>query len=251
MDHRRGRKPICLRSLCGGDIICLIASKTTLNLRSYFPSRSSSRRESSAFDGLALNFSIASSIVSSMPDHESSTEAFELQPRLVGELLEVRPLTPDDWERLFAVASDPLIWEQHPARDRYQEKVFREFFREALESGGALVVIDRKTQEIIGSSRYFGFNPAKSEIEIGWTFLARSHWGGRYNGELKQLMLDHAFRFLDSVIFVIGETNFRSRKAVEKIGGVLAGRRPQTDAQGTSSESIVYQIRKSLRRSTS
>ena len=170
--------------------------------------------------------------------------AFELQPHLVGELLEVRPLRPDDWERLFAVASDPLIWEQHPARDRYQEKVFREFFREALESGGALVVIDRQTQEIIGSSRYFGLNPAKSEIEIGWTFLARSYWGGKYNSELKQLMLDHAFRFIDSVIFVIGETNSRSRKAVEKIGGVLAGRRQQTDAQGNISESVVYQIRK-------
>ena len=101
-------------------------------------------------------------------------EDFELQPHLVGDLLEVRPLRPEDWESLFAVASDPLIWEQHPAHDRYQEEVFREFFREALASGGAFVVIDRKTQEIIGSSRYFGFEPQKREIEIGWTFLARS-----------------------------------------------------------------------------
>ena len=124
---------------------------------------------------------MASSIVLSMQDQEpGNVAAFELQPDLVGELLEVRPLRPDDWESLFAVASDPLIWEQHPARDRYQEDVFREFFREALESRGAFVVIDRQTQEIIGSSRYFGFNPAKSEIEIGWTFLARSHWGGKY-----------------------------------------------------------------------
>lgn len=180
-----------------------------------------------------------------MHDQEpGNVAAFELQPHLEGKLLEVRPLRPDDWDRLFAVASDPLIWEQHPARDRYQEIVFREFFREALESGGALVVIDRKTQEVIGSSRYFGFNPAKSEIEIGWTFLARSYWGGKYNGELKQLMLDHAFRFLDSVIFVIGKTNFRSRKAVEKIGGVLTGRRQQTDGLANTVENVVYQIRK-------
>jgi RimJ/RimL family protein N-acetyltransferase len=101
-------------------------------------------------------------------------ETFELQPHLVGELPEVRPLRPEDWESLFAVASDPLIWEQHPVQDRYEEEVFKEFFREALESGGALVVIDRKTQKIIGSSRYFGFEPTKREIEIGWTFLARS-----------------------------------------------------------------------------
>jgi RimJ/RimL family protein N-acetyltransferase len=169
---------------------------------------------------------------------------FELQPYLVGDLIEVRPLRPEDWEALFAVASDPLIWEQHPASDRYQEEVFREFFRDALESGGALVVIDRQTQTIIGSSRFFGFEPGRSEIEIGWTFLARSHWGGKYNGELKRLMLDHAFRFVESVVFLIGPTNIRSQKAVEKIGAVMIGRRKRTNAQGQTAESVVYQIKK-------
>ena len=168
---------------------------------------------------------------------------FELQPHLVGELLEVRPLRPEDWESLFAVAADPLIWEQHPACDRYQEEVFREFFREALESGGAFVVIDRQTGKIIGSSRYFGFDAAKSEIEIGWTFLARSHWGGKYNGELKRLMLDHAFKFVDSVVFLIGPNNFRSQKAVEKIGGVMIGRRDKT-IRGETVEQVVYQVKR-------
>src|SRR4030095_3844493 len=111
-----------------------------------------------------------------------SAEDFDLQPHLVGERVELRPLVPEDWESLYAVASDPLIWEQHPASDRYKEEVFRKFFDEALQSRGALVVLDPETQQIIGSSRYFGFNPQASEIEIGWTFLARSHWGGRYNG---------------------------------------------------------------------
>ena len=162
---------------------------------------------------------------------------FDLQPHLVGELLEVRPLRPEDWESLFAVASDPLIWEQHPANDRYQEEVFKEFFREALESGGAFVVIDRKTQEIIGSSRYFGFDPAKREIEIGWTFLARSYWGGKYNAELKRLMLDHAFKFVESVVFLIGPTNVRSQKAVEKIGGVMIERRQKRFVEKPSNRS--------------
>jgi N-acetyltransferase len=169
---------------------------------------------------------------------------FEMQPRLTGELLEVRPLVPDDWEGLFAVALDPLIWEQHPASGRYQEDVFREFFREALASGGALIVIDRTTQEIIGSSRYFGFDPEKSEIEIGWTFLARPYWGGNYNGELKRLMLDHAFRFVETVLFKIGPTNFRSRKAVEKIGAVLTERREEANIHGRTVEHVVYQIKK-------
>jgi RimJ/RimL family protein N-acetyltransferase len=175
------------------------------------------------------------------PDRQ---EHFELQPHLVGELLEVRPLRPDDWESLFRVASDPLIWEQHPAHDRYQEEVFKEFFREALASGGAFVVLDRKTREIVGSSRYFGLEPSKREIEIGWTFLARSHWGGKYNAELKRLMLDHAFKFVESVVFLIGPTNVRSQKAVEKIGGVMTGRREKT-IHGETVEQVVYQIKKS------
>jgi|SRR5882724_2714224 len=171
-------------------------------------------------------------------------ESFDLQPHLVGDLLELRPLRPEDWESLFAVAEDPLIWEQHPARDRYQEEVFKEFFREALASRGAFVVIDRKSQNIIGSSRYFGFEPGKREIEIGWTFLARSHWGGKYNGELKRLMLDHAFRFVESVVFLIGPANVRSQRALEKIGGVLTGRRMKTNPNGETVENVVYQIKK-------
>ena len=175
-------------------------------------------------------------------------ETFDLQPRLVGELIEVRPLAADDWEPLFAVASDPLIWEQHPASDRYREDVFREFFREALETGSAFVVIDRKTDRIIGSSRYHlidqqGFDRSESVVEIGWTFLARAYWGGNYNGELKRLMLDHAFRFVERVVFVIGVTNFRSQKALEKIGGVRVGRRDKVVPRGVV-ESFVYEIRR-------
>jgi peptidase E/RimJ/RimL family protein N-acetyltransferase len=162
---------------------------------------------------------------------------FELQPTLRGELLELRPLRPDDFPLLFAVASDPLIWEQHPARDRCREDVFREFFREATESGGALIATDRRTGEIVGSSRFNGYDAQRSEIEIGWTFLARSHWGGRYNGEMKRLMLDHAFRFVKRVIFVIGVGNRRSQAAVEKIGASRVGTRT---AHGL--ESYVYEI---------
>jgi len=148
---------------------------------------------------------------------------FDLQPNLKGELIELRPLMPDDWNDLFAVASDPLIWEQHPESDRYKEDVFKIFFREAMGSGGAFVIIDRKNQKIIGSTRFHGYDPRKSEIEIGWTFLARKYWGGRYNRELKPLMLDHAFKFVENVVFFVGENNIRSQKATEKIGGVRDG----------------------------
>src|SRR5213075_3096836 len=149
--------------------------------------------------------------------------AFDLQPHLKGELIELRPLKPDDWKELFAVASDPLIWEQHPESDRHLEDVFKIFFSDALESRGAFVILDRMTQQIIGSTRFYGYDPEKSEIEIGWTFLARKYWGGRYNAEMKRLLLDHAFRFVETVVFFVGAQNFRSQKAMEKIGAIRNG----------------------------
>ena len=161
-----------------------------------------------------------------------------LQPVLKGQLLELRPLRADDFDRLFAVAADPLIWEQHPHWNRYQEDVFRQFFREALDSGGALIATDSKNGRVIGSSRYHGYDKEKSEVEIGWTFLARAYWGGIYNGEMKRLMLEHAFRFVNNVIFVIGTQNFRSQRAVEKIGAVRVG--SKLDATGV--DCFVYRI---------
>lgn len=138
----------------------------------------------------------------------------------------------------ISVASDPLVWEQHPDRDRYKEEVFKEFFRIALESGGALAAIDAATDRVIGSSRFHGYNSEQSEIEIGWTFLARSHWGGLYNREMKHLMLRHAFRFVDTVVFLIGPNNIRSQRAIEKIGAVRI--EPRKNGQGR--DSVAYKI---------
>ncbi|HWX22404.1 MAG TPA: GNAT family N-acetyltransferase [Candidatus Binatia bacterium] len=163
---------------------------------------------------------------------------FNLQPVLKGELLELRPLRAEDFDDLYSVAADPLIWEQHPNKDRYKEAVFKMFFHQALESGGALITIDRQTGHVIGSSRFHGYNEQKSEVEIGWRFLARSHWGGIYNAEMKRLMLQHAFRFVTGVIFVIGPQNLRSQRAVEKIGAVRVGTKLHESGQAF----FLYQI---------
>jgi RimJ/RimL family protein N-acetyltransferase len=157
---------------------------------------------------------------------------------LRGELVELRPIRETDWDALFAVASDPLIWEQHPAHDRWQEPVFREFFRGAIESGGGFVAVDRATGEIIGSTRYHDYKPDEREVEIGWTFLARKYWGGEFNGDMKRIMLAHAFRFVDSVVFTIGRHNVRSRRAVEKIGAVLEKDFVKPDG----SEHVLYRL---------
>ena len=163
----------------------------------------------------------------------------DLQPTLRGNLIELRPLCVTDWDALYDVAADPLLWAQHPERNRYEADVFRQFFFAALSTQSAFVVCDLATGRVIGSSRYHAYDPVAREIEIGWSFLARSHWGGRYNGEMKALMLAHAFTSVDRVIFSVGEHNLRSQRAVERIGGVLLDAHP-----ACTPETLVFGIRK-------
>ena len=152
----------------------------------------------------------------------------------------MRPLRAGDFAELYAAASDPRIWEQHPVSNRHEEAVFRAYFAEHLASGETLAVLDRSNGRIVGQSRFHGFDAERSEVEIGWTFLARSHWGGEYNGEMKRLMLDHAFRYVERVVFLIHPENLRSQRAVEKLGAVRAGSRPD----GAGRDSFVYELRR-------
>lgn len=146
------------------------------------------------------------------------TPLFDIQPTLVGEKVLLRPLCADDLEALYAVASDPDIWAMHPYRDRYKREVFEDFFAEALASQGAFAFLDQADGKMIGSSRFANYHAAASEIEIGWTFFACSHWRGGYNREVKALMLRYIFAHVGTVVFQIGATNFRSRTAVERLG---------------------------------
>jgi RimJ/RimL family protein N-acetyltransferase len=165
------------------------------------------------------------------------------QPVLEGERLLLRPLTPADWDALFAVASDPQVWALHPAHDRWREPVFRAFFADALANKGALVVIDKTTGEIVGSSRFQGYDPADGgSVEIGWTFLARRLWGAGLNAEMKRLMLAHALRYVERVLFRVGENNVVSRGAMKNIGGRLTDRTDITILAGEPIVHVVYEI---------
>jgi RimJ/RimL family protein N-acetyltransferase len=144
----------------------------------------------------------------------------DFQPTLVGPNISIRPIEPDDWAELYAAGSDPKIWELHPVSNRYAEPEFRKFFDSAIKSKMGFAFVDRASGRLIGSSRYYGYEPEAGEIEIGWTFLTRSHWGGGANREVKRLMLDHAFTFADTVVFWVGHENWRSQGAMTKIGGV-------------------------------
>lgn len=166
-----------------------------------------------------------------------------MKVRRSDDLVELRPLEAGDWDALFAVASDPQIWALHPAHDRWQEGVFREFFDEGLASDGAHVVIDRATDAVIGTSRYDVRVCETGEVEIGWTFLARSHWGGTVNSAIKRIMIEEAFAAgFEAVIFLVGETNVRSRRALEKIGAKLTDRRQEWPMADQVTSHLIYRI---------
>ncbi|NHN26245.1 GNAT family N-acetyltransferase [Flavobacterium jejuense] len=144
-----------------------------------------------------------------------------LQPNLANKLVRLKPLEKDDFENLFIVASDPLIWEQHPNNDRYKRDVFESFFEKAMDTKGAFLIIDKCTDKTIGSSRFYDLDSTKSTIVIGFTFIARSYWGTNYNRSIKKLMLDYAFQYVNKVHFHVAKNNFRSQKAMSKLGGTV------------------------------
>lgn len=150
------------------------------------------------------------------------TNDFKIQ-ELASSIIKLVPLTEFDFERLYEVASDPLIWEQHPSSDRYKREVFESYFNGASSSNTAFIIFDKETNKIIGSTRYYDYKPEKLSIAIGYTFLARDYWGGVYNHSIKKALLDYAFLFVDKVYFHIGPSNVRSQKATMKIGAVKVG----------------------------
>jgi RimJ/RimL family protein N-acetyltransferase len=163
------------------------------------------------------------------------------QPTLQGETVLVRPLVQDDFELLFQAASDPLIWEQHSARDRYQRGPFEKFFKSALDCGGAQIIQDIHSGAVIGSSRYYDWNESDQSIIVGYTFITRPHWGTGTNAEVKRLMLDHAFQFAQRVWFQVSHGNLRSQKALEKLGATYS-HDEQVIVAGIDSARKIYKI---------
>ncbi|WJS94330.1 GNAT family N-acetyltransferase [Flavobacterium johnsoniae] len=151
------------------------------------------------------------------------TSNFNLQPPILeDDIVKLIPLEENHFEELFEVASDPLIWEQHPSKDRSNREGFRTFFDAGLQSKGAFLILDKQTNEIIGTTRYYDNKQENSSIAIGYTFLARKFWGGPYNKSCKKLLIDYAFQHVNSVLFHVGAENFRTQKAVLKLGAEKA-----------------------------
>lgn len=169
---------------------------------------------------------------------------FELQPILQNQWVRIEPLTEVDFESLYTVASDPLLWQQHPNPERYKREAFTNLFKGAMESGGAFLVYDNQTNEPIGSSRFYDFDAEAKTICIGYTFISRDHWGTTYNRALKSLMLNHAFQFVSAVIFHVGALNLRSQKAMDKLGAEKIGEEEITYYGELSKLNFIYKIEK-------
>lgn len=169
---------------------------------------------------------------------------FNFQPNLEGDLVAIRPLVENDRDALWKLSSDSLIWEQLPRCERYKKEVFEKFFEESISLKTTVVIIENQSDQVIGSSRYARFNQLKSEVEIGWTFLTRKFWGKGYNADSKRLMIENAFNFVDSVFFVAATTNYRSRKAIEKLGAKLERELDWLPNAQIQDKSVLYRVHK-------
>jgi RimJ/RimL family protein N-acetyltransferase len=167
---------------------------------------------------------------------------FDLQPILKNELLIAEPLTEEAFEEVYKAASDPEVWSQHPNKNRYQRSEFMNFFKGAMQSGGAFAIKDKATGETIGSTRFYDLNEKEKSILIGYTFYAKKYWGKNYNHSLKKLMISHALKTLDKVIFHIGAANLPSQRSIEKIGAKKIAEQEVAYYGEPSKLNFVYEI---------
>jgi RimJ/RimL family protein N-acetyltransferase len=169
---------------------------------------------------------------------------FSVQPVLENEEFQLIPLQQGDFESLYEVASDPKVWEQHPNKDRYKKEVFENFFTGAIESKGAFKIMEKATGEVLGSSRYYDFDKEDNHIFIGYTFYGTKSWGKGINPQVKKLMLDYIFQYVDKVHFHIGKENFRSQTALERLGGQKIAEEEVAYFGEPSRTNFVYEIKK-------
>jgi RimJ/RimL family protein N-acetyltransferase len=169
---------------------------------------------------------------------------FSVQPNLTNGQVTVQPLMAADFEALYAVASDPQIWEQHPDRDRYKREVFLTFFEGAMQSGGAFKVVDNTNENILGSTRFYNYNEADNSIFIGYTFYAVDCWGKGINQAIKTLMLNYIFQYVNCVRFHVGASNMRSQIAVSRLGAQKIDEQQAINFGGVPNFKFVFEITK-------
>lgn len=169
---------------------------------------------------------------------------FSIQPVLENEQYQLIPLQQGDFESLYQVASDPEVWRQHPNKDRYRKEVFSTFFEGAMKSGGAFKITEKYSSEILGSTRFYDYDEENNSIFIGYTFYGTKSWGKGINPQVKKIMLQYIFQFVDTVYFHVGKDNMRSRTAMERLGAENRGEQEVAYFGEPPRINILYQIKK-------
>ncbi|MGK9117558.1 GNAT family N-acetyltransferase [Olivibacter jilunii] len=169
---------------------------------------------------------------------------FSIQTPLENERALLVPLVEADFDDLYAIASDKKVWEQHPNKDRWQETIFRTFFEGAMQSKGAFKIIDKETDLVAGSTRFYSYNQEDNSIQIGYTFLATQFWGTGLNPAVKELMLAYAFQFVDRVYFQVGAGNLRSQIAVGRLGATKIAEQEVAYFGEQPKLNFVYELKK-------
>lgn len=148
---------------------------------------------------------------------------------LTGETVDLIPMTEGHYSELESIAKDKRIW-QHYVYDGSDSKRFRQIIDDASlqqENGRQFpfVIIYKPTNEIIGSTRFLDIDFKNKKLEIGSTWLHPDYWQTEVNPECKLLLLTFGFETLKALRIQLktDENNIRSRKAIEKIGGVFEG----------------------------
>lgn len=170
--------------------------------------------------------------------------SINIQPILENNTLILYPLQEQDFEAVYAAAADPKVWEQHPNKDRWRKEVFQTFFEGAIKSNGAFKIVEKATQTVIGSTRFYDYNPLEKSILIGYTFFSTACWGKGYNHMVKTLMLDYIFAFVSVVDFHIGADNMRSKISISRMGINKIGEQEVTYFGESPKLNFVYQLTK-------
>lgn len=170
---------------------------------------------------------------------------FSIQPQLENELAKLIPLKETDFEEVYQVASDPKVWEQHPNKNRFEREAFQNFFQGAMESGGAFKILDKTTNEIAGSTRFYDYNPEENSIHIGYTFYGTKFWGTGLNHAVKKMMLSYIFQYVDEVLFHVGADNHRSIIAMTRLGAELIDELDVAYFGEPTRRNVVFRIKKS------
>lgn len=155
--------------------------------------------------------------------------SIDVSPTLENEFVLLSPLTLKNYQELIPVASQEKLVQYSPS-DIYTPETLQNYVTIALEQKERMIsipfiIFDKTRQQYAGSTRYMNIHWKNKVLEIGSTWIGKEFQGSGLNTQMKHLMIDYAFDIMDfeKVEFRIDERNIRSRKAVEKLGGILEG----------------------------